>query len=42
MMQRAVRENPDKENLYPMQINGIKELMQRQKLLTETQDMLNN
>ena len=40
MMQRALRENPDKENLYPAQINGIKELVQRQKLLCETQDLI--
>jgi hypothetical protein len=29
MIGRALRENPDKENLYPVQINGVKELGQR-------------
>lgn len=36
MMQRALRENPDKENLYPVQVNSLKELLARQKNLTET------
>lgn len=29
MIQKAMRENPDKENLYPVQINSLKELLAR-------------
>ena len=29
-MQKALRENPDKENLYPVQVNSLKELLARQ------------
>ncbi|TNV79095.1 hypothetical protein FGO68_gene1304 [Halteria grandinella] len=38
MIQRALRENPDKENLYPVQVNSLKELLARQKTLRETSE----
>lgn len=36
-MQRAIKECPDKENLYPVQINSIKELQARWKGLRDTE-----
>lgn len=40
LMQRAIRENPNKENLYPVQVNSLKELLARQKTLRETDSTL--
>jgi hypothetical protein len=35
LIQRALRENPDKENLYPVQMNSIKEVLLRMKSLKD-------
>lgn len=40
LMMRAVRECPDKENLYPVQINSIKELQARWKGLRDTERVM--
>jgi hypothetical protein len=40
MMQRALRENPDKENLYPVQVNSLKEMHTREKTLNDTSEMV--
>lgn len=39
-MQKALRENPDKENLYPVQVNSLKELLARQQTLREADKSL--